>query len=54
MTQNNNIPHNPMDQILTEMRQHVSSLQDKLQLANSTVNKGQNVNEKIASMKEVI
>uniref|UniRef100_A0A914HZF1 Uncharacterized protein n=1 Tax=Globodera rostochiensis TaxID=31243 RepID=A0A914HZF1_GLORO len=41
-----------MDKILSDMRQHISNLQDKLQLANSAVNNGQIVNERITLMKE--
>ncbi|KAL3112794.1 hypothetical protein niasHT_019768 [Heterodera trifolii] len=41
-----------MDKILSDMRQHISNLQDKLHVANSAVSKGQIVNEKITLMKE--
>lgn len=42
-----------VDNILHEMRQHVSGLQDKLSVAGTAVSKSQTVNEKIAIMKEV-
>ncbi|KAI1725519.1 SIKE family domain-containing protein [Ditylenchus destructor] len=41
-----------VDNILHEMRQHVSGLQDKLSVAGTAVSKSQTVNEKIAIMKE--
>lgn len=43
-----------IDQILNDVRQHISNLQDKLQVANTAANKGQVINEKITLMKEVI
>jgi hypothetical protein len=49
----NHQQHNPMEELLMEMRLHVSNLQDKLHVANSAVNKGQNVYGKIGLMKEV-
>lgn len=49
MSQNNN----PMDQLLADMCKHVANLQEKLNVANSAVNKGQCINEKITQMKEV-
>jgi len=41
-----------VDLILREMREHVSNLQGKISVAGETLSKSQNVNDKIATMKE--
>ncbi|KAL7075667.1 hypothetical protein ACQ4LE_005270 [Meloidogyne hapla] len=46
------LSNNSMDQLLAEMCKHVSSLQDKLQVANSAVNKAQLITEGITQAKE--
>ncbi|KAH7732192.1 fgfr1op2-prov protein [Aphelenchoides avenae] len=41
-----------VDNLLADMRQHVVNLQDKVEVANKAVHRGQTVNEKISIMKE--
>lgn len=42
-----------VDSILDNMKNHVSTLQDKLSIAGMVITKSQTVNEKITIMKEV-
>jgi hypothetical protein len=53
----NNLTHNQntdaVDDLLTDMREHVSSLKNKLTSAGNVIGRSKNVNEKIAIMKEV-
>jgi hypothetical protein len=42
-----------VDELLAEMRQHLSGLQDKLQVVGTAANRSQTINEKIATMREV-
>uniref|UniRef100_A0A915DUV4 Uncharacterized protein n=2 Tax=Ditylenchus dipsaci TaxID=166011 RepID=A0A915DUV4_9BILA len=52
MSQYTNGGGDAVDQILCDMRQHVSGLQDKLTVAGAAVTKSQTVNEKIAIMSQ--
>lgn len=45
--------YDAVENILADMRHHVSSLNEKLTSAGTAVNKSQIINEKILSMKEV-
>jgi hypothetical protein len=44
--------YDPVDDVLNDMRDHVSNLQDKLTFAGNAIGQSQGVNEKIAIMKE--
>nr|CAD2135662.1 unnamed protein product [Meloidogyne enterolobii] len=46
------LSNNSMDQLLAEMCKHVSSLQDKLQVADSAANKAHSITEGITQAKE--
>lgn len=50
----NQINSDVVDGILDNMKNHVSTLQEKLSIAGIAVSKSQTVNEKITIMKEVI
>lgn len=51
---NKNGNYNAIENMLIDMRRHVSSLQEKLSVAGVAVSKSQTVNEKILTMKEVL
>lgn len=51
---NKNVNYNSFENIIIDMKRHVSSLHEKLSISGRAVSRIQNINEKILAMKEVL